>query len=313
MKKLISAMLCLAMCLSLFVGCSSVPEESLDSDTISSEAGVSENSNPSSSGTSDEESMEVSSEELPDGAIKDAISSAAVNLQSGTASGELMFSSEIDNPSVSVKVEINSASYEDKDEIAENFVSFAEELCSACEIDFPYSSLGFSLYVDDDYVALLTTSLSNGHFYAPLGVVIMDDDYSQLDFLVEYSSYFAAANENSSLEGFIEYFNSDTTTEVSLGSAIIHIPIEEVTADNIYAVAKIFYDEEESTDLYMEMEVSRAYSKLDRYVFDICTTDQEQVVDFIFEYSSDEMLDFETDVEYNEKYAKEIAEFSDMV
>ncbi len=50
MKKLISAMLCLAMCLSLFVGCSSAPEESPNSDTSS--AALSSESSSVSEGTS---------------------------------------------------------------------------------------------------------------------------------------------------------------------------------------------------------------------------------------------------------------------
>ena len=57
------------------------------------------------------------------------------------------------------------------------------------------------------------------------------------------------------------------------------------------------------------MEASRIFSKLDRYVFRVCTTDQEKILDFIYEYNSDTMLDFDATMEYNEKYAKEIANF----
>ena len=313
MKKFGSLALVLCMCLAFLAGCSSNTENSSAESSVDSKVeSVGEDSENSDSSSSDMEDVDASFEELTDGDIKDAIASAAVNLHDGTAMGKLLFISETDTSSVYVDVKINSSSYADKDEIAEDFVSFAEELCSACEADFPYSSLGFSLYVDDEYIAILSTTLSNGHFLVPLGVTVMDDSYSELDFLVEHSTYFAAADENSSLESLIEYFNADTTTEVDAGSAMIYIPIEEVTAENIYSVASIFFDEDRSSELYMEMEASRIFSNLDRYVFRVCTTDQEQILDFIYEYNSDTMLDFDATMEYNEKYAKEIAEFSDM-
>lgn len=313
MKKFGSLALVLCMCLAFLAGCSSNTENSSAESSVDSKAeSVAEASENSDSSSSKTEDIDASFEELSDGNIKDAIASAAANLHDGTAFGKLLFISETNTTSVSVDVKINSSSYADKDEIAEEFVSFAEELCSACEDDFSYSSLGFSLYVDDEYIAILNTTLSNGHFYAPLGVIVMDDSYSQLTFLVEYSSNFATADENSDLEGLREYFNSDTTTDVVAGTAMIYIPVEKVTAENLYSVAGIFFDDDRSSELYMEMESSRIFSKLDRYVFRVCTTDQEKILDFIYEYNSDTMLDFDATMEYNEKYAKEIAEFSDM-
>lgn len=313
MKKLVPLALVLCMCLALLAGCGSDAENSSSESSVDSTVkSVEEASENSDSSSSDTEDVDASFEELPDGDIKDAITSASANLHDGTAFGKLLFISETDTTSVSVDVKINSSSYADKDEIAEEFVSFAEELCSACEDDFSYSSLGFSLYVDNEYIAILNTTLSNGHFYAPLGAMVMDDSYSQLASLVEYSSDFATADENSDLEGLKEYFNSDTTTDVVDGTAMIYIPVEKVTAENLYSVAGIFFDDDRSSELYMEMGVSRTFSKLDRYVFRVCTADQEQILDFIYEYNSDTILDFDATMEYNEKYAKEIAEFSDM-
>lgn len=313
MKKMVSLALVLCMCLAFLTGCGSGMENSSTESSVDSEVeSVVESSEDPDSSSSDVENLGASFKELPDGDIKNAIASAAANLHDGTAFGKLLSISETDTTSVSVQVKINSSSYADKDEIAEEFVSFAEELCSDCEDDFPYSSLGFSLYVDDEYIAILNTTLSNGHFYAPLGVTVMDDSYSQLAFLVEYSSSFATANENSALEGLIEYFNADTTTDVVDGSAMIYIPVEEVTAENLYSAAGIFFDDDRLSKLYIEMEASRAFSKLDRYVFRVCTTDKEKILDFIYEYNSDAMMDFDATIEYNEKYAKEIAEFSDM-
>lgn len=313
MKKFVSLALVLCMCLAFLSGCGSGTEGSYSESSVDSKvesvAEVSENSDTPSSDTED---VGASYGELSDSDIKDAIASAAANLHDGTAIGKLLFISETNTTSISVDVKINSSSYTDKDEIAEEFVAFAEELCSACEDDFSYSSLGFSLYVDDEYIAILDTTLSNGHFYAPLGVIVMDDSYSQLAFLVEYSSNFATADENSDLEGLKEYFNSDTTTDVVDGTAMIYIPVEKVTAENLYSVANIFFDEDRSSELYMEMEASRIFSNLDRYVFRICTTDQEKIMDFICEYNSDTIMDFDATMECNEKYAKEIAEFSDM-
>lgn len=313
MKKMVSLALVLCMCLALLTGCGSGTEGSSSESSVDSKAeSVAEASENSDSSSSDVENLGASFKELPDGDIKNAIASAAANLHDGTAVGKLLFISETNTTSVSVDVKINSSSYADKNEIAEEFVSFAEELCSDCEDDFPYSSLGFSLYVDDEYIAILNTTLSNGHFYAPLGVTVMDDSYSQLTFLVEYSSNFAAADENSDLEGLKEYFNSDTTTDVVDSTAMIYIPVEKVTAENLYSAADIFFDDDRLSKLYMEMEVSRTFSKLDRYVFRVCTTNKEKILDFIYEYNSDSMMDFDATMEYNKKYAKEIAEFSDM-
>lgn len=306
MKKLVSLALVLCTCLALLAGCGSDAENSSSESSISSNTEASENSE-----SADTAESETDTKELPNGTVKDSIESQAAKLKDGTVEVEVLTSEKIGDY-LDICVYLNFVSYGSEDEISEEFVSFAENVCKGFETDFAYASADFTLYVDKEYAASFDVSFENGRFISPLGAVVLDESYQMVDSRVKSSSYFSDSESNSSLKGLIKYFNADTTTDVEDGSAMIYIPVEEVTAENLYSVASIFLDEDRLSELYVEMEVSRTFSNLDRYVFRVCTTDQEQILDFIYEYNSDTMLDFDATMEYNEKYAKEIAEFSDM-
>lgn len=306
MKKLVSLALVLCMCLALLVGCSSGTENSSSESSVSSDTETSE-----SFQSADTTESKTDTKKLPDGTVKNSIEAQAAKLKDGTAEAEVLSSEKIGDY-LDISVYLNFAGYENKEGISEEFVSFAENVCKDFETDFAYASADFTLYVDEEYVASFAASFEDGYFTSPLGAVVLDETYQMIDARVRSSSYFTGSEGSSSLEGLAEYFNTDVTTDIVDGNAMIYIPVEEVTAENLYSVASIFFDEDRSSELYVEMEASRIFSNLDRYVFRVCTTDQEQILDFIYEYNSDTMLDFDTTMEYNDKYAKEIAEFSDM-
>lgn len=306
MKKLVSLALTLCMCLALLVGCSSGTEDSSSESSVSSDTETSE-----SFQSADTTESKTDTKKLPNETVKNSIEAQAAKLKDGTAEAEVL-SSEKTGDYLDISVYLNFAGYENQEGISEEFVSFAENVCKDFETDFAYASADFTLYVDEEYVASFAASFEDGYFTSPLGAVVLDETYQMIDTRVRSSSYFTGSEGSSSLEGLAEYFNTDVTTDIVDGNAMIYIPVEEVTAENLYSVASIFFDEDRSSELYVEMEASRIFSNLDRYVFRVCTTDQEQILDFIYEYNSDTMLDFDATMEYNDKYAKEIAEFSDM-
>lgn len=306
MKKFGSLALVLCMCLAFLMGCSSNTENSSAESSVSSDTETSENS----------ESVDITEsktdvKKLPDGTVKDSIDAQAAKLVDGTVEVEVLTSDKIGDY-LDICVYLNFAGYENEAAVSEEFVSFAENACKDFETDFGYASADYTLYVDRKYTASFVASFENGHFISPLGAVVLDETYQMVDSRVRTSSYFSNSEDNSSLEGLSEYFDTDVTTDVVDDSAMIYIPVEKVTAENLYSVAGIFFDDDRLSELYVEMEASRIFSKLDRYVFRVCTTDQEKILDFIYEYNSDTMLDFDATMEYNDKYAKEIAEFSDM-
>lgn len=306
MKKLVSLALTLCMCLCLLAGCGSGTEGSSSESSVSSDTETSE-----SFQSADTTESKTDTKKLPDGTVKNSIEVQAAKLKDGTAEAEVLSSEKIGDY-LDISVYLNFTGYENKEGISEEFVSFAENVCKDFETDFAYASADFTLYVDEEYVASFVASFEDGYFTSPLGAVVLDETYQMIDTRVRSSSYFTGSEGSSSLEGLAEYFDTDVTTDIVDGNAMIYIPVEEVTAENLYSVASIFFDEDRSSELYVEMEASRIFSNLDRYVFRVCTTDQEQILDFIYEYNSDTMLDFDTTMEYNDKYAKEIAEFSDM-
>lgn len=302
MKKLISSMLVLCMCLALLVGCDSGTESSDSSATVVSENSISSNSTENDTDT----------KELPDRAVKDSIEAQATKLKDGTVEVEVLTSDKIGDY-LDICVYLNFAGYENEEAVSEEFVSFAENACKDFETNFAYASADFTLYVDKEYVASFVASFEDGYFTSPLGAVVLDETYQMIDTRVSSSSYFTGSESGSSLEGLTEYFDTDVTTNIVNGNAMIYIPVETVTAESLYSVASIFFDEGRSSELYVEMEASRIFSDLDRYVFRVCTIDQEKILDFIYEYNSDTMMDFDVTMEYNEKYAEEIAKFSDMI
>lgn len=193
MKRFVSLALVFCMCLTLLAGCGSDTESSVPSDTETSESSASTNTDESDTDT----------KELPDGTVKDSIEAQAAKLKDGTAESEVV-SFDLTGDFITVSVKLNSASYKDEEDIANEFVSFSENVCKDIEMDFPYSSVEFMLYVDNSHVVSIAASLINGHFTIPLDAVIRDDNYQIVDSKVKQSSYFASSNEGSDANELIE-------------------------------------------------------------------------------------------------------------
>lgn len=182
MKRCLTFLLAACILCGVLVGCSSAPDTSQQS---------SSSSDISSNVTDDSESTDSSATELPDGPVKDAINTASQTLLNGTASGKLMEEGE----SIAVWVETQSSGYANKEELSSNFVEFIEEFCSNCETDFPYTGVGFSLFVDDDIVAMVTPLFKEGKFILQSDPLIVNDEYSQIKSLVSNSAYFSGGGK----------------------------------------------------------------------------------------------------------------------
>lgn len=191
MKKLVSLVLTLCMCLSLLAGCGSDAENSSSESSISSNTEASENSE-----SADTAESETDTKELPNGTVKDSIESQAAKLKDGFVESEVV-PFDVTGDFITVSVKLNSTGYKDEEDIANEFVSFSENVCKDIEMDFPYSSVEFMLYVDNSHVVSIAASLINGHFTIPLDAVVRDDNYQIVDSKVKQSSYFASSNEGS--------------------------------------------------------------------------------------------------------------------
>lgn len=197
MKKFGSLALVLCMCLAFLAGCSSNTENSSAESSVSSDTETSE-----SSASTNGDQSDTDRKELPDGTVKNSIEAQAAKLKDGTAESEVV-SFDLTGDFITVSVKLNSASYIDEEDISNEFVSFAENVCKDMEMDFPYSSVEFMLYVDDSHVVSIAASLINEHFTIPLDAVIRDDNYQIVDSKIKQSSYFASSNEDSNTNELI--------------------------------------------------------------------------------------------------------------
>lgn len=301
MKRCLTFLLAACILCGVLVGCSSAPDTSQQS---------SSSSDISSNVTDDSESTDSSATELPDGPVKDAINTASQTLLNGTASGKLMEEGE----SIAVWVETQSSGYANKEELSSNFVEFIEEFCSNCETDFPYTGVGFSLFVDDDIVAMVTPLFKEGKFILQSDPLIVNDEYSQIKSLVSNSAYFSGASEEYSFDGFKEIFNDNTTGEIVNNYAIIHIPVDPATAENIYPLLDVFYDTDSMTDLFVQMEMTRIFERdVDNFTFQFCTTSGEWVLEYYYNSAGDEMFNYDTGVDYNQAFESEILKLYEMI
>lgn len=301
MKRCLTFLLAACILCGVLFGCSSSPGDSQQS---------SSSSDVNSNVADDSGSTDSSATELPDGPVKDAINTAAQTLSNGTASGKLMGEGE----SIAVWVETQSSGYANKEELSSNFVEFIEEFCSSCETDFPYTGVGFSLFVDDDIAAMVTPLFKEGKFILQSDPLIVNDEYSQIKSLVNNSAYFSEANTEYSFDGFKEVFNGDTTGEIVNDYAIIHIPVDPATAENIYPLLQVFYDLDSMTDLFVQMEMTRFFEEdVNNFIFQFCTTSGEWVLEYYYVSAGNEMFDYDTSVDYNQAYEPEILKLYEMI
>lgn len=243
MKKLVSLALVLCMCMALLAGCGSDAENSSSESSISSNTEASENSE-----SADTAESETDTKELPNGTVKDSIESQAAKLKDGFVESEVV-PFDVTGDFITVSVKLNSTGYKDEEDIANEFVSFAENVCKDIENDFPYSSVEFMLYVDNSRVASIAASLINEHFTIPLDAVIRDNNYQIVDSKIKQSSYFKSSSENSDANQLIN--DLENPYDSGFPADPSHYPPEEygepiTTGDFGEALKKL--NEEFSTD-----------------------------------------------------------------